>query len=359
MNMPKKPRADYWAALAPKDSWWANLLSVAPPIIQTFTDQSLGAVGFVGPHLRQWPVHFLLLPTWSLELEGAAAHLAQIARRYRRDYSRHALTFLCATDREAELMRAQGCAALTVNQNSFVNEAIFKPLPEIAPQYDAIYNARLKPYKNHELAASIDSLALLTYSSGEPSAAEFHAHRAHVASLLPRAHFLNELTADGCRYFDRPQVNEALALARVGLCLSTTEGAMFASMEYLLAGLSVVSTRSVGGRDYFFDEEFCIVCDADPRSISAAVDALVQRNVPRNHVRAKTLARVEAVRRRYIDFVQDLIDRGGGTMCFADRFRHILEEPDGFIHWRGLDAFVEHAAAAISGAAAEPATFES
>jgi hypothetical protein len=42
---------------------------------------------------------------------------------------------------------------------------------------------------------------------------------------------------------------------------------MRASIEYLFAGLSVVSTPSIGARDYFVDDEFCIICEPDPRSI--------------------------------------------------------------------------------------------
>ena len=42
------------------------------------------------------------------------------------------------------------------------------------------------------------------------------------------------------------------------------EGANYASVEYLLAGLSIVSTPSIsGGREVYFDPEFCIVCDPD------------------------------------------------------------------------------------------------
>jgi hypothetical protein len=42
--------------------------------------------------------------------------------------------------------------------------------------------------------------------------------------------------------------------------------------------------------------------------------------LPRDYVRAKTLARVEVDRRRYIALVQDMIDRAGGREQFSDRF---------------------------------------
>jgi hypothetical protein len=36
-------------------------------------------------------------------------------------------------------------------------------------------------------------------------------------------------------------------------------------MEYLMSGLPVVSTLSLGGRDYFFDDDFVRI--AGPRSL--------------------------------------------------------------------------------------------
>ena len=99
---------------------------------------------------------------------------------------------------------------------------------------------------------------------------------------------------------------------------------MRASIEYLFAGLSVVSTPSLGGRDYYFDDEYCIIAAPNPRSIRGAVEALITRAVPREYVRAKTLARVEVDRARYIAFVQGLIDRARGSAQFADRFSNLI-----------------------------------
>jgi hypothetical protein len=350
--LPSKRKAQHWAEQTPQVFGGAKLISAFPPIIQIFTAQeSLSGVCIAGPRLARHRAHFLLFPTWSQELADRVDHFAGLAHRYQRDYPRHTLTFLSATDRETHLMRARGCDAVTVSHNIFVNEKIFRPLPEVEPVYDAVYNAQLAVFKRHELASMIDSLALLYYSGVEPSAAAFHALHARAVSLLPRASFLNALTPDGCDRFGKPQVNRILAQARVGLCLSEVEGAMLASMEYLLAGLSVVSTPSLGGRDSFFDKEYCLICDPDPRSVREAVDALVARKVPRDYVRAKTLARVEAARERYIDFVQDLIDRGGGKMRFADRFQYLLNESPGFVHWRWLDEFATFSRRAIRKAA--------
>lgn len=84
--------------------------------------------------------------------------------------------------------------------------------------------------------------------------------------MIPGAEFCNEITADGCRPLPRPEVNVHLNRARVGPCLSSIEGQMRGSMEYMLAGLPIVSIKSIGGRDYFFDPTYCLIAPSNPRT---------------------------------------------------------------------------------------------
>jgi glycosyltransferase involved in cell wall biosynthesis len=102
-------------------------------------------------------------------------------------------------------------------------------------------------------------------------------------------------------------VNGWLNKAHVGLCLSVEEGANYASMEYLLAGLPVVSTRSRGGRDRYFHRDDCIVCDPDARQIAEAVQALKSRHVPAVEIRNRVLTQVDHERAQYKERVESLI----------------------------------------------------
>jgi glycosyltransferase involved in cell wall biosynthesis len=349
MNDVTAMQTPIWAAQDPDASAWAGLLSILPTIIHTSFSLGfpLGAASALGPVLRDRPVHFLVMPNWSIEPPGYSEHLARIAAAYLADHSQHKIIFLCSTPREEQLMRANGCAAVTVNHNCLVDDAVFRPLPDTVPIYDAIHNARLSPEKRPELCQEVGKLVLVySYNAFEGSPAEFHATHARLRALLPKARFANQLTPAGCQWIAAPEINEIYAQSHVGLCLSPIEGAMRASIEYLLAGLSVVSTPSLGGRDYFFDDEFCIIAEPDPRSIREAVDALVARNVPREYVRSKTLARVELDRRRYIRLVQELIDRAGGTLRFEERFGQDLRA--GNIRcWRSMKEFSETVTAAV------------
>src|SRR5262245_4520648 len=86
---------------------------------------------------------------------------------------------------------------------------------------------------------------------------------------------------------------------------------MYASLEYMLAGLPVVTTPSRGGRDAFFDADYCWTVDPDPRSIRDAVVALRDKGIPRHVVRQRTLERIEAERQRSLRQLDQVLARYG------------------------------------------------
>jgi glycosyltransferase involved in cell wall biosynthesis len=345
---PKRP-APVWHPTGEDGGAWAELLSTSPLIIHTLPSVwfPLGAASAVGPMLRRRAVNFIVMLSWTIEPPGQSERLAQLARSYLADHTRHSVTFLCNVPREAELMSSQGFPAECINHNCLVDDSVFKPMPQVESIYDAVYNARLSPGKRHELAKDIESLALIFYFDHETPDG-YSAVHAQYAAMLPTARFINSLTPNGWEWLSGQEINRVLAQSRVGLCLSKEEGAMRASIEYLLAGLSLVSTPSIGGRDYFFDDEFCIVCEPDPRNVREAVDALVARNIPRDYVRGKTLARVNRERQRYIAFVQGLIENAGGNTQFEDRFWELTRGPT-ILHYRSMTEFRESVAASVRG----------
>jgi hypothetical protein len=54
-----------------------------------------------------------------------------------------------------------GLTTVFCNQNALVDKRIFRPLPGVAKRFDAVYDARLTPYRRHRLAAEVPNLALL------------------------------------------------------------------------------------------------------------------------------------------------------------------------------------------------------
>ncbi len=330
-----------WGATGSSAATWGECLSVSPLIIHTLPSIGvpLGAASALGPRLRRRFVHFLMMPSGTLEDSESVERLVRAGKAYLAAHRRHRMTFVCNTEVQTERIVAAGLEAITINQNCLMDDAVFRPLPGVTPVYDCVYNARLSPEKRHELALAIDKLALIYfYDATSESVAAFHATHARFKAMFPQAWFVNKLTPAGCDWLGGSEINHILAQSRVGLCLSRAEGAMRVAIEYLFAGLPVVETPTVGGRDYFFDKEFCVTVEPDPRSVRDAVDALIARNIPRDHIRAKTLAKVEAERRRYISFVQEIIDRAGGDEQFESRFWR-LTRGKSIVNWQRMEEF--------------------
>jgi SAM-dependent methyltransferase len=250
--------------------------------------------------------HLLVTPWWSLaDTKAWTSRLAEL----RRDLAASpgvGLRFLCNDEAEIAAAEAAGFPAALVNQNAFLDETIFD-VTGAERIFDAVYNARMVPFKRHELASGIESLALVYYHYKDLDR-RFEA----VRRILKQAEFLNgDPLAGTYQHFDRHAVAASLNRARVGLCLSAIEGAMYASVEYLLCGLCIVSTPSLGGRDQFFDERFCLEAEPNPDAVADSVRQLVQRQVPPALIRDATLARVVRHRRRYVDLVDTLRHEAG------------------------------------------------
>ena len=216
----------------------------------------------------------------------------------------HKFIILCNTDAETEVMRGLGEAATTHNKTTNTSETVFRPLEGVEVEFDAIYNAQLASWKRHELAVDIPTCAFLFYRGVSSTAKSEAALISRHMRSAPAHVFLNEFDDAGKPIRFEPElVNFHLNRAAVGLCLSAEEGAMFASAEYQLAGLPVVTTPNRGGRDLYVDRDFCLKIRDDPREIAAAVAALKQRRIPRAVVRERVLRLITSERRKFIDIV--------------------------------------------------------
>jgi hypothetical protein len=92
---------------------------------------------------------------------------------------------------------------------------------------------------------------------------------------------------------------------------------MYASIQYLLAGLPVVTTRSLGGRDVFFDQEYVATVDDRAEAVRLGVEELIRRDIPPGVIRAKTLARIAVQRSALIAIVQRIYDEEGEGRDFS------------------------------------------
>ena len=309
----REPTAKF-SPSAPEHMIPAAVLSARPLISYSgMTDaHRLGLAGAAGGAIRGRGTWFLLSPTWSIETEGGPAQLRQQAVLHRLRHPDHRLIFVVNSQKNVEELRQAGEAAFFFNKTASVPEWIFRPL-RVGREFDAIYNAQLVPWKRHELTLAIASCAFIFHRGNAGpgvAAGERDILRRH--SALPGHVFLNRFKDSGEPVRLPPdEVNGHLSRARVGLCLSDAEGAMFAGTEYLLAGLPIVTTPSIGGRDTYFDPEFCWTVPAEPATVAAAVQAMKEKEFPPDYIRTKTLRRIEVDRTRFMDLLNRIREGGG------------------------------------------------
>lgn len=255
------------------------------------------------------PALIILLRSWEIRVPENVLPMKRLVDQHRERYPNH--RFVYAANEPAGMDVLAGCdfEGIYCNHNALVDEAVFRP-PEgaragDAREFDAIYDARLARFKRHDLAARVPRLALIHYAPDDLIEPLWWLA---MRWRLRRAKFINRSERGFWRWpqhLNPAQVAATCNRSRVGLCLSEVEGAMLASIQYLLCGLPVVTTPSRGGRDLFFDDDNSMVVEPDPRAVADAVRRLMARNVDPWAIRARALARMEEHRRRLLDFVRE------------------------------------------------------
>ncbi len=266
--------------------------------------------------LGRRPIHALFSFWWTLEPAQILAFDQRTGRRFPQVH-RH---YLANTSADADALRAAGLDAHFINHNAFVDEHLFAPRPAEA-RYDAVYDAVLAPYKRHALAAAVPRLALI--GGVHPDPAHLPYARA-LQELLPGAAWLNAPLTPQARQLSSAEVARTLNQARCGLCLSAAEGAMYASIQYLLAGLPVVTTPSLGGRDAFFHPSFTYVSAPEPAAVAAQVARALAAHHDPAAIRATTLAEIHRHRERFCRLGQSIYAEAGVSANFTADFARVF-----------------------------------
>ena len=292
----------------------AALISRDPLIVSTpaIWQSPLGLAETLGRRSADREVTFLIPLSWHCNEASAAAKAAAI-KAHRSRFPAHELIVLGNTPEEVALLQAAGAKAFFANHNIFASEAVFHPLPDVNVEFDAVYNARPVPMKRHDLASLVERVAYISFVSPDQETLHSRDVVSDLQNVRPGHVLANQIVDGFPRVMKATAVNAWLARASVGLCLSEEEGAMYSSIEYLLAGLPIVSTPSRGGRDVFFDRDYCIIAEPDPRTIREAVEALRDRNIPRAYVRSRTLAKLTGERQRFLAFIDEIKSRHGAS----------------------------------------------
>lgn len=205
------------------------------------------------------------------------------------------LTILCNSPQEAENLSQAGLTAHFCHQNAFLDENRY-PLYQIPKRFDAIYLARITPFKRHLLAQKINSLSLI---------GNYHPREEVYAQTV-----LEELKfANWRRKISGKKVSRAMAEAHCGLCLSGEEGAMFVCAEYLLSGLPIVSTRNLGGRLYLTPEPYVILCEDNADSVAESVEQLITANYQPEAIRQAMIELMQPHRDFLLKLINEILEK--------------------------------------------------
>ena len=281
------------------------------------------------PHER---VHHLVTYCWHYTGQQIAQHDSYV-RSVRPE---HVLPHLVNEVQVLHDLRELGIPATFVHQNAFLDERRVTIDTSVAKTFDAVYVARMNPFKRHGLASEVRRLLIV---GGVQSRTDSPRYLHQLRQQLPHA------TLAYNRPRGRLPLEQVVALinsARVGLCLSQREGAMFAAGEYLLCGLPVVSTKSLGGRAEWLDGPHCRVTDDDPQAIREAVDELVSIKSDPTEIRQSAVARACLHRARFIDLVQRIFDEERAERDFAREWYPTLFHT--FERWRPANDVMNHLA---------------
>lgn len=179
------------------------------------------------------------------------------------------MIILANTEEEKEYYETvvdnKNCEVLYCNRNCLIDENIFNIDTKMEKKYDMIINSAFSEYKNTKVANLCQNVAHVGYI------------QYHKIFLPTFGTILNNKKGNTFEKILRPDLIKILNQSKVGGIFSVEEGQCRASSEYLLTGLPVISVKSKGGRDVFYNDYNSIICENDPVSVFNCVDLAKQR----------------------------------------------------------------------------------
>lgn len=242
-------------------------------------------------------------PAWHFPTQ--AKEILQVVQSVRAATRKVQFTFLCPTYEDALFLREHGLDGLHVHTNAFIDHRIFRPV-SVRKQLRAVHVASAEAFKRHWLAWNVENIGVVTYDA---------MHSGNFSEVLGyrKLGFANFRIVDGqCRFGRRlspAEVATVVSASRCGLILSAKEGQNNASTEYLLCGIPVISTPSIGGRDAFFDPAHSDIVEPDARAIEDAVERCQADPPDPVRVRESVMIKIRAHRRRFLGWLSAVSDR--------------------------------------------------
>ena len=211
-----------------------------------------------------------------------------------------------------------------INQNAFIDENNFE-VSDCDKQFDLIINSCFCSYKRRNLAKLIKNTVHIGY---------FQDFNKCIPAWGKIANIFNEcgepifLSPDEIKYY--------YSISKVGGIFSEVEGACYSSSEYLLSGLPVISTYSIGGRDVWYNSENSVVCEPDESKIlNAFEEALVKLNngtFNPKKIREDHIKQMEEYREKLYNIILKIL--GKLKICLTDTDKKNLKYKLKYYYYR-------------------------
>ena len=216
---------------------------------------------------------------WSAELPEVAEELKTRLAEARNAFPECRFIILANAQKEVGVIK-EFAEVYLAQHNAFLDHKRYKLAKSGKRQYDALYIARITPFKRHELALKVNNLHLIgSYSEKE---------RSYFENTIA-GFFHAKWTQKVPSFF----IGRDIGKAACGLALSAIEGAMFSCGEYTLCGVPVVNTRNLGGRDTLLPDFAVKVADDNAESVAQAVQYWVDNPVDPQEIRNAFLVLAE------------------------------------------------------------------
>lgn len=274
-------------------------------------------------------VHVLLSSPWYTTAED----IENIALPIDYDHQ-HYFHILANSEEEADAWRQSGFTdVITWNNACRVgSEMLSTDVPDMRPderRFRAVCNSRLTKFKRHHLLTGIPGMAFVATRDkfglragckcrcDEICPACMHSAVPGALDSVPRERVFVDVS--------EPDVINILDNSEVGVIASHTEGACYASIEYLCRGLPVISTPSRGGRDFFYKEWNSIICEPSEQAINDAIERAIRKvrsgEFNREVIRRDAVGAVNRLIDVFIDVVQRIFN-SEGVDCDARSYVH-------------------------------------
>ena len=279
-------------------------LNRSPRIIVAFEMDFLRNLGSFKKSLPQGEKFTLLLQLgWSAELPEVAQELKLRLAEAQEAFPEARFIILANAPEEVEVIKDFNEVYLA-SHNAFLDPARY-PLAkaDAVRKFDALYIARITPFKRHFLAEKIEKLHLIgNYAEKEKE------YFAETIARFPNAVWSQKVPS----FFIGKRITEAAC----GLALSAIEGAMFSCGEYSLCGVPVVNTRNQGGRDTLLPEFAVRYASDNADSVAECVDFWVNNPIEPAAIREGFLQLALPQK----ELVQDLVNSiAGKKVCLPHK----------------------------------------